>query len=452
MGLGKTIQFIALALHNKNTVNSPETREPVLLICPTSVVGNWKHELERFAPSLKIVVHHGSERNSGKRFMSQARCHDIVISTYSLACRDEADMRGIRWSGIVLDEAQNIKNPYTKQAQAIRRLSGGYKIALTGTPVENRLNEMWSIMEFLNPGYLGPLKDFKTRFAVPIERYANRAASEKLRRLIQPFVLRRLKTDKSIIRDLPEKLEMKTFCTLTREQGTLYQAVVDDMMTQIEDSEGIKRRGLVLSALMKLKQICDHPVLFLQDGSEIGRRSEKMMRFMEMLEEALSTGDRALVFTQFVSMGKMLRAEIRARFGFEPLFLHGGTPRKARDEMVARFQGEHGPPVFVLSLKAGSFGLNLTNANRVFHFDRWWNPAVENQATDRTFRIGQTRNVLVHKFVCLGTLEERIDQMLEYKKGLAESILGVGESWLTELSNEELREIFTLRKDAVQGG
>jgi SNF2 family DNA or RNA helicase len=202
---------------------------------------------------------------------------------------------------------------------------------------------------------------------------------------------------------------------------------------------------------MRLKQICDHPVLFLQDNSEIGTRSGKMMRFMEMLEEALSTGDRALVFTQFVSMGEMLRAEIRARFGFEPLFLHGGTPRKARDEMIARFQGEHGPPVFVLSLKAGGLGLNLTNANRVFHFDRWWNPAVENQATDRAFRIGQTRDVLVHKFVCMGTLEERIDRMLEHKKGLAESILGVGESWLTELSNEELREVFTLRKRAVQG-
>lgn len=450
MGLGKTIELIALLLHEKC---KKHVNQPVLLICPTSVVGNWKRELERFAPSLQVMVHHGSERRTGRGFVAEARRHDLVISTYALAYRDEPALKKIKWTGVVLDEAQNIKNPWTKQTQAIRRLPGGYRIALTGTPVENCLDELWSIMEFLNPGYLGSLKEFKRRFVVPIERYGDCGASEKLRRLIQPFVLRRLKTDKRIIKDLPEKLEMKVYYTLTKEQATLYQATVNDMMQQIETSEGIQRRGLVLSTLLKLKQICNHPVLFLQDESEIKDRSGKLTRFMEMLEEVLAAGDRALIFTQYVAMGKMLQDHLQSTFGREVLFLHGGTPRKTRDALIARFQQENrGPSLFILSLKAGGLGLNLTRANHVFHFDRWWNPAVENQATDRAFRIGQRKNVQVHKFVCLGTLEERIDQMLEHKKGLSERVLGAGETWLTELSNDQLRDLFTLRSEAVQNG
>ncbi|MCS4542455.1 MAG: DEAD/DEAH box helicase [Euryarchaeota archaeon] len=450
MGLGKTIELIAALLHDKHKKKTQPTK-PVLLICSTSIVGNWKRELERFAPLLKVMIHHGSERYSGKSFMEQAKQHELVISTYSLAHRDKKDLQKVNWAGIVLDEAQNIKNPYTKQAQAVRCLSVGYRIALTGTPIENRLNELWSIMEFLNPGYLGSLNDFRQQFAIPIERYQDQEVSKKLRRLVQPFILRRLKTDKRIIQDLPEKLEMKVCCTLTREQATLYKATVDDMMSQIERSKGIQRKGLVFSTLMKLKQICNHPVLFLKDRSIVDKRSGKLMRLVEMLEEVLAEGDRALIFTQFVTMGEILQKHIHSLFGQEVLFLHGGVSRNLRDKMIARFQeDEHAPPIFILSIKAGGFGLNLTKANHVFHFDRWWNPAVENQATDRAFRIGQTRNVQVHKFVCIGTLEERIDQMLEMKKGLAENILGTDESWLTELSNEQLRDIFALRADAIQ--
>jgi SNF2 family DNA or RNA helicase len=456
MGLGKTIELISLLLYDKQQKKDAKglsSNRPVLLICPTSVVGNWKHELERFSPSLSVMIHHGSDRQKGKELMKQVKENDLVISTYALAHRDEKILKKIKWDGIVLDEAQNIKNPYTKQTQAIRGLQGGYRIALTGTPVENRLDELWSIMEFLNPGYLGSLKGFKKRFIIPIERYGDKKTSETLKNLIQPFILRRLKTDKSIIDDLPMKNEMNVYYTLTKEQATLYQATVNDMMGQIERSEGMKRRGLVLSTLLRLKQICNHPVLFLQDGSSIDNRSGKLTRFMDMIEELLIAGDSALIFTQFVTMGTLLQKHLTSTFGKEVLFLHGGIPRKKRDEMIKRFQDEKdNASLFILSLKAGGFGLNLTKASHIFHFDRWWNPAVENQATDRAFRIGQKKNVQVHKFVCLGTLEERINEMLEYKKGLADSILGSGETWLTELSNTQLRDLFTLRLEEVQEG
>jgi SNF2 family DNA or RNA helicase len=454
MGLGKTIQLISLLLTNKQQrkdMKNRSTTRPVLLICPTSVVGNWKHELERFSPSLFVMIHHGSDRQKGKGLVKQVKENDIVISTYALAHRDEKILKKIKWDGIVLDEAQNIKNPSTKQTQAIRGLQSRYRIALTGTPMENRLDELWSIMEFLNPGYLGSLKEFKKRFIIPIERYSDKKTSETLKNLIHPFILRRLKTDKSIIDDLPMKHEMNVYYTLTKEQATLYQATVNDMMQQIEQSDGMKRRGLVLSTLLRLKQICNHPVLFLQDNSSIDKRSGKLSRFMEIIEELLSEKDSALIFTQFVTMGAILQEHLTNVFGREVLFLHGGISRKKRDEMIKRFQDEkEGVSLFILSLKAGGFGLNLTKANHIFHFDRWWNPAVEDQATDRAFRIGQKRNVQVHKFVCLGTLEERINEMLEYKKGLADSILGSGETWLTELSNKQLRDLFTLRLEEVQ--
>ena len=381
----------------------------------------------------------------------------MVISSYALARRDAGLLLSIDWSDVILDEAQNIKNPAAKQTQTIRKLPAGFRIALTGTPVENRLSELWSIMHFLNPGYLGSQRDFQQRFAKPIEQAGDEDAAQQLRSLTQPFILRRLKTDPTIIQDLPDKLEMNTYCTLTAEQATLYQAVVEDSLKQVEESEGIERRGLVLSTLLKLKQVCNHPAQFLADGSPAMQpgadgpehRSGKLARLSEMLEEALAEGDRALIFTQFAEMGELLKRQLQEAFGQEVLYLHGGTPLKKRDEMVARFQSRRGPALFILSLKAGGTGLNLTAANYVFHFDRWWNPAVENQATDRAFRIGQTRNVQVHKFVCAGTLEEAIDDLIERKKALADAVVGAGEGWLTELSTADLRQLLTLRKGAV---
>jgi SNF2 family DNA or RNA helicase len=446
MGLGKTIQAIALMLHD---LEEGRASGPVLVICPTSVVGNWAREIARFASSMRVMVHHGGDRASGEEFVAQVRRAHVVISTYALARRDEETLCEVDWAGLVLDEAQNIKNPDTKQAQAIRRLRAGYRAALTGTPIENRLSELWSIMQFLNVGYLGSQRSFRTHFARPIERYQDQEAAAQLRKLVQPFILRRVKADPTIIQDLPEKLENKIYCTLTPEQTTLYQAVVEDAMRQVEEAEGIQRRGLVLSMLLRLKQICNHPAQFLSDGSALPDRSGKLARLGEMLEEVLAVGERALIFTQFAEMGTLLQAYVQELFGGEVLFLYGGTPAKQRDRMIARFQEQrHGPAIFVLSLKAGGLGLNLTRANHVFHFDRWWNPAVENQATDRAYRIGQTKDVWVHKFICAGTLEERIDELIESKKALAESVVGTGEAWLTEMSTDQLRELVALSREA----
>ena len=454
MGLGKTVELIAFLLHEREEIGKDgETPDPTLLICPMSVVGNWRKEVERFAPSLGVMIHHGTDRLAGSAFSEEAEKHDLVISTYALAHRDEEALSQVHWRHIVLDEAQNIKNPAAKQTQAIKRIKADHTIALTGTPVENRLSDLWSIMDFLNRGYLGSAQAFRKSFAIPIEKYRDEARAEVLRRIIQPFVLRRLKTDPLIIQDLPEKVEAKVYHNLTHEQASLYEAVVAEMLDKLDYADGIERKGIVLATLTKLKQICNHPALFLQDGSPLKARSGKLTRLGEMLEEVLSEGDKALIFTQFAGMGAMLRHHLQERFDCEVLFLHGGTPRKQRDEMVQRFQqDEHGPRLFVLSLKAGGFGLNLTAANHVFHFDRWWNPAVENQATDRVFRIGQTKNVFAHKFVCIGTLEERIDQMLEEKKALADAIVGAGEAWITELSTDELKDIFTLSRDAALSG
>ncbi len=448
MGLGKTIQVIALLLHERD--GSEGDLAPTLLICPMSVVGNWQREVTKFAPSLRVMVHHGPERLTGDAFAREAGKHDVVISTYGLTHRDRKHLALVRWGRVCIDEAQNIKNPSARQSQAVRSLRAYRRIALTGTPVENRLSDLWSIMEFLNPRYLGSARDFQRTYAIPIQKHRNLDRAERLRMLVQPFVLRRLKTDRSIISDLPEKMEMKVYCNLTREQASLYQAVVDEMLGAIDGAEGVKRKGLVLASLTRLKQICNHPALFLQDRSDLQGRSGKLSRLVDMLEEVLAVGDRALVFTQFADMGKLIRTHLQEELGCQVLFLHGATPRRAREDMVRRFQGADGaPPVFILSLKAGGVGLNLTGASHVFHFDRWWNPAVEDQATDRAFRIGQRKNVQVHKYVCAGTLEERIDQMIEAKKDLAESVVGIGEDWLTELSTAELRSVLSLSADAV---
>ncbi len=446
MGLGKTIQTLSLL---QREWEGGHTR-PVLLICPTSVVGNWSKEAARFTPDLPVLVHHGLTRAKSVEFITAAQQHALILSSYALLHRDFAILKEVPWAGVILDEAQNIKNPETKQAKAARALVADYRVALTGTPVENNIGDLWSIMEFLNPGFLGNQSEFKRRFFVPIQARRDPDAVTQLKRLTGPFILRRLKTDKSIITDLPEKMEMKVFCTLTKEQASLYAAVVKEAVPTLDAAEGIQRRGVILATLSKLKQVCNHPTQFLGDNSELLGRSGKLARLTEMLEEIIPLGERVLIFTQFTEMGTLLRRHLQEHFGREVLFLHGGTTKPQRDRMVERFQAEgEGPQVFLLSLKAGGTGLNLTRATHVFHFDRWWNPAVENQATDRAFRIGQTKNVQVHKFLCIGTLEEKIDEMIERKQAVAEAVVGTGEGWLTELSTTALKELFALRKEAV---
>ena len=451
MGLGKTAQVLAL-LAAERSVRTADAPGPTLVVCPMSVVENWRREAERFTPALAVHVHHGGERLGGGDLAAAVANADLVITTYGLVARDIESISTISWGRLVLDEAQNIKNSAARQAQAVRRISAARRVALTGTPVENRLSELWSIMEVLNPGFLGSANAFRQRFAVPIERYGDEGAAGRLRRLTAPFILRRLKSDRTIIADLPDKLEMTVYCTLTREQATLYQAVVDEMLERIDSSEGIERRGLVLATMLRLKQVCNHPAQMLADGSPLAGRSGKLERVEEILEEVLAEGDRALLFTQFAEFGALLRARLRDRFGREVLYLHGGTRKAERDAMVARFQEEDGPALFVLSLKAGGTGLNLTAANHVIHVDRWWNPAVEDQATDRAYRIGQHRDVQVRKLVCAGTLEERIASLLEAKRSLAERVVGTGETWLTELSTAELRDLVALSDDAVAEG
>jgi len=451
MGLGKTAQVLALLVAERSSPTA-EASGPTLVVCPMSVVENWRREAERFAPGLAVHVHHGSERLGAEDLAVAAAGADLVITTYGLVARDVEALSAIGWGRLVLDEAQNIKNSAARQAQAVRRIRAPRRIALTGTPVENRLAELWSIMEVLNPGLLGSANAFRQRFAVPIERYGDDDAAGRLRRATAPFILRRLKSDRAIIADLPDKIEMTVYCTLTREQATLYQAVVDEMLERIESSEGIERRGLVLATMLRLKQVCNHPAQMLADGSSLAGRSGKLERVEEILEEVLAEGDRALLFTQFAAFGALLRTHLRDRFGREVLYLHGGTRRADRDAMVAQFQGDGGPSILILSLKAGGTGLNLTAANHVIHLDRWWNPAVEDQATDRAYRIGQRRNVQVRKLVCAGTLEERIAALLESKRALAERVVGTGETWLTELSTAELRDLVALSADAVAEG
>ncbi len=447
MGLGKTIQLIALLLHERETGSDPG---PTLLVVPMSLVGNWQREIERFAPTLRAMVHHGTERLSGREFVDEVARHDVVISTYGLIHRDREHLADVDWFRIALDEAQNIKNPAAKQAQAIRSLRSVHRVALTGTPVENRLSELWSIMDFLNVDHLGTAAEFRRRFAVPIERHHDADRAGRLRHLISPFILRRLKNDPKVEVDLPEKMEMKVYCNLTSEQAALYQSLVDTMMGQIDRAAGIQRRGMILATLVKLKQVCNHPAHYFGDGSSLPHRSGKCDRIAEMIEEVLAEGDRALIFTQFSRMGELLKKMLIDLTGREVLFLHGATTRHRRDEMVQRFQDEGDDvPLLILSLKAGGYGLNLTAASHVFHFDRWWNPAVEDQATDRAHRIGQDKRVQVHKFVCIGTLEERIDSLLDQKRDLADNIVGGGEEWLTELSTDKLREMFQLSREAV---
>jgi SNF2 family DNA or RNA helicase len=442
-----TVQFIAFLLHLKE---QEVLEQPTLLVCPTSVLGNWEREVKKFAPSLKVLQYHGDKRPKGRAFVEAVKKYDLAITSYSLLHRDVKSLQAVSWQGIVLDEAQNIKNPDAKQSQAVRQLEATFRIALTGTPVENKLQELWSILDFLNPGYLGNKQFFQRRFAMPIEKYGDSASLSQLRSLVQPFILRRLKSDREIIQDLPEKQEMNVFCGLTPDQATLYQKVVEDSLAEIETAEGLQRRGMILALLVKLKQVCNHPAQYLKKNSLEEYHSGKLQRLEEMLEEVILEGDRSLIFTQFAEWGKLLKPYLEKKFKREIFFLYGSSSKKQREEMIDRFQHDpQGPPIMILSLKAGGVGLNLTRANHVFHFDRWWNPAVENQATDRVFRIGQTRNVQVHKFVCNGTLEEKIHDMIESKKQLAEQVVGGGEEWLTELDTNQLRNLLLLDRSAV---
>lgn len=467
MGLGKTIQLIALLVHERSTGQGKPGA--TLLVVPTSVVGNWARELERFSPSLSFYIHHGPERPLGDEFLHIVSNKDVVITTYALVPRDQETLNKLHWHRVVLDEAQYVKNPPTKQATAIRALSASRRIAMTGTPVENRLTELWSIMQFCNPGYLGTAEDFRRRFAVPIERHRDKAKADALRDLVGPFVLRRLKSDPKVIVDLPPCIETKEYATLSVEQTKLYQAIVDKMLNAVDEADGIRRKGLILATLTRLKQICNHPANLLRDDKApeiidastgqlisidsrpLSSRSGKCTRLMKMLEELIAVGDRALLFTQYRRMGNLLESMIRHDLDCEVIYMHGGTPQKKRQKLIDKFQSPGlGAAVFILSLKAGGVGLNLTAANHVFHFDRWWNPAVEKQATDRAFRIGQTRTVHVHKFICMGTLEEQIDQMIEQKMELADNILGSGEGWITELSTQQLRDVLKLRGSAME--
>jgi superfamily II DNA or RNA helicase len=448
MGLGKTIQLIAFLLARRSI--HPADPRPSLIVCPTSVLGNWERELSRFAPTLPVVPHHGADRRA--EAISGLPPHAVVLTTYSLLRRDAPLLGEMEWAVAALDEAQNVKNAVSQQARAARSLRATHRFALTGTPVENRLAELWSIMEFSLPGLLGPLERFRRRYAIPIERYRDDRVAGELRRLVGPFILRRIKSDPTIVPDLPSTQEMAVVCTLSREQATLYQAAVDEAMAEIESADGIQRRGRVLALLVALKQICNHPAHYLGEAGPLPGRSGKLDRLTEMLEETLAAGDRALIFTQFREMGDRLTAHLQQTLGTEALFLHGGVPRTARDAMVRRFREETaGPMLFVLSLKAGGTGLNLERASRVFHFDRWWNPAVEDQATGRAHRIGQRRVVQVYRLLTAGTVEERIDALLAGKRALADRVVGAGEAWITELSDAELRRLLSLSTDAVVG-
>jgi superfamily II DNA or RNA helicase len=447
MGLGKTVQLLAALLQYAQL--APGDRRPALLIAPTSVIGNWEREAARFAPTLRLIPHYGAGRARDVQSLG-GELGALVVTTYGLLRRDAELLAGVDWSSVVLDEAQNIKNSASATARAARQLRASRRFALTGTPVENRLAELWSILEFANPGLLGPLERFRREFAVPIERYGNDEAATRLRRIVAPFVLRRVKSDPNVIQDLPAKNESTVVCTLTREQASLYQAVVNEELRRIESAEGIERRGRVLALLTFLKQVCNHPAQYLSERGPLAQRSGKLARLSEMLEEAIAAGDKALVFTQYREMGDLLTAHLTRTLRTGVEFLHGGTTKRARDLLVERFQTDpQGPRVLVLSLKAGGTGLNLTAATHVFHYDRWWNPAVEDQATDRAYRIGQTRSVQVHRLVCAGTVEDRVDQLLEKKRGLAAKIVGSGEQWITELSNTELRELFELSQGAI---
>lgn len=443
MGLGKTVQLIA-HVSRRIELCDPESRRPTLIVCPTSVLGNWARELGRFAPGVQVRRYHGLERGADATWGA-----DVVLTTYGLLVRDAEALSAIEWDCAVLDEAQSIKNPDSQRARAARALRARHRIALTGTPVENRLEELWSLMAFLVPGLLGPRAAFLRNVAVPIERFGDERVARALRLGVGPFLLRRLKSDPEIAPDLPDKIERMVLAALTREQASLYRKITEESLEDIAAADSIQRRGRVLAMLTALKQVCNHPEHYLREGGPLPHRSGKLERCIEILDAVTENGERALVFTQYREMGLLLQRHIEDRLGAPVPFLHGGTPPEVRDAMVAAFQEDsEGSSVLLVSLRAGGTGLNLTRATHVIHFDRWWNPAVEDQATDRAYRIGQARNVLVHKLVCQGTLEERVDALLREKRALAETVVGGGDNWVTELDEDALRRLVSLTEDA----
>lgn len=434
MGLGKTIQIISLILKMKEEGN---LKKPVLVICPTTLMGNWMKELQMFAPSLDAVIYHGAERKLDVN-------HDVILTTYAIMRIDVEELKKHTWGMVIVDEAQNIKNPDTAQTLAIKTLKAEVKVAMTGTPVENRLTELWSIFDFINQGYLGSLREFQKSYAIPIERFKENSRAAKLKMSVSPFVLRRLKTDKHVISDLPEKMVLNEYCYLSKPQAVLYEKTLNEMMAKISEFSGINRRGNIFKLITALKQICNHPYQFLKSGEMSRELSGKMDKCISTVQSIIDNGEKTLIFTQYKEMGEILTKVITEECGTEPLFFHGSLTVPQREELINKFQNEEDSKVMILSLKAGGTGLNLTSATNVIHYDLWWNPAVEDQATDRTYRIGQDKNVMVHRMITLGTFEEKIDEMLKAKKELADLAVYEGEKIITELSDEEIYEIFTL--------
>ena len=434
MGLGKTIQVISLILKMKE---EKSLDKPVLVICPTTLIGNWMKELQMFAPSLDAVVYHGAERQLDVK-------HDVILTTYAIMRIDVEELKKQQWGMIIVDEAQNIKNPDTAQTLAIKMLKSDVKVAMTGTPVENRLTELWSIFDFINTGYLGSLKDFQKSYAIPIERFKENSRAAKLKMSISPFVLRRLKTDKHVITDLPEKMVINDYCYLSKSQAVLYEKTLNEMMEKISGFTGINRRGNIFKLITALKQICNHPYQFLKGGEISKELSGKMDKCISTVQNILDNNEKTLIFTQYKEMGDILCKVIAEECNTDPLFFHGSLTVPQREDLIDRFQNNEDSKIMILSLKAGGTGLNLTSATNVIHYDLWWNPAVEDQATDRTYRIGQDKNVMVHRMITLGTFEEKIDEMLKSKKELADLAVYEGEKIITELSDEEIYQIFTL--------
>ncbi len=440
MGLGKTLQVIAALLKFKEEKRL-ET-EKALVIVPTSLLSNWRREIEKFAPSLSACVYHGASRDF------QPEKYDVTLTSYGIVRSETEKFKKTKWFAVIVDEAQNIKNTVTAQTKAVKALKASTFIAMTGTPVENRLSEYWSIMDFANRGYLGSLKKFQENFAKPIQMTRDHQALDKFKKVTGPFLLRRLKSDKTIISDLPDKIENDQLCALTKEQAAVYENTVAAALKTIEDTgENFARQGLVLQMILALKQICNHPAQYLKKGSDSPELSGKAVLMLSLLENILEGGEKTLIFTQYREMGDLLVKFIRQKFGAETLFLHGGTSRKGRDEMVESFQTGRASKVFILSLKAGGTGLNLTAASNVIHYDLWWNPAVEAQATDRAFRIGQQKNVMVYRLITGNTFEERINDMIRSKRELANLAVGTGENWIGNLSNKDLRHIFELQNN-----
>ncbi|HET7627259.1 MAG TPA: DEAD/DEAH box helicase [Bacillales bacterium] len=442
MGLGKTIQTIAFLLATRDDKMSV----PSLIICPTSLIENWRRELNRFAPNLTVYLHHGSKRLKDHEFRRKKRSFEVMITSYNLAARDTHFLHKYEWPHIILDEAQAIKNPATKQSRAIRTLRADHRVALTGTPMENRLEELWSIMDFLNPGYLGSLRAFRQQFVNPRMQKEN---TNKIRQLVQPFMLRREKSDRSVIRDLPDKIEHKQYCYLSEEQASLYQSIVNDLTEKMQNARGIERKGLILASLTRLKQLCDHPQLILRNQAFV-KQSGKLTECFRLLDRLFADQRSPLIFTQYVKMGRLLQEKIKDTYSDRKVyFMHGGLSSDKREALLDNYRNEAENAVFILSLRTGGVGLNLTEASDVIHFDRWWNPAVENQATDRAHRIGQRRNVHVHKLISIGTLEEKIDEMIERKQALTDQVIGAGESWITEMDDEEVMNLIQLRKQVI---